>query len=345
MTPKTVIVVGAIAVASLVAASGRLVSHPAGESGAALFPGLADTIGTVARVTIRSSEGLLTIEKSLSGEQGATGWRLKERDGYPVEEAPVRAVIVGLIQAVLLEPKTAKPERHALLELAAPEDSTAKGHGREVTVQDASGATLATLVIGKRRSDLGGTGGEEEGIYVRRPGENQTWLARTGLFPASTPGGWVNPSVVAIESARVERVTFRPSEGPSFTVSHPPGDDSFVLSGNTPVDESAVRRLLAVLSGVLLEDVCKENAISSAKPFRVEVSTRDGLVVTLTVHEHDKAPWIAVSAQGTDGSKVEADAINKRTCGWLYRVSAHAAAVLRFRREDLARTETQEEAP
>ncbi|KAF0118282.1 MAG: hypothetical protein FD149_782 [Rhodospirillaceae bacterium] len=340
MTPKTFIVVGAITMASLVAAAGagRPVFHPTEEGGAAVFPGLVDTIDSIARLTIRSPEGSLTIERS------GSGWSLKERDGYPVDGAIVRTVIVEMVRAVLLEPKTAKPERHALLDLVAPDDpAVPKGRGRELTVQDTSGTTLAALVIGKHRSDLGGTGGEEEGIYVRRPGENQTWLARTGLFPATKPGGWVNPSVVAIDSARVARVTFRPSDGPSFTVNQPPAP---ALSDNAPVDEGAVRRVLALLSGVTLDDVRKGNAIplGAAKPPRVEVSTRDGLVVTLTVHEHDKATWIAVSAQGTGGLKAEADTINDRTGGWLYRIPAHTAATLRTRREDLLRKEADEDA-
>ncbi len=344
MTPRTFLIVALVAVASLVAAAMVVTSlpprHPIETDGEVLFPGLADQ--TVARLVVRTATGPLTIER------GESGWRLKERDDYPVDVTKVRETIVRMAQTILLEPKTTRPERHALLDLVDPEDPAAtettarpKGKGRALALEDTTGKVLAALIVGKRRFDLGGTGGAEEGIYVRRPGEAQTWLARTSLFPAAEPRGWVDPTVIGVDPARVTRVTFRHSDGQVVMVSRTDNGPPAVqpLPAHADVDEGTAQRVLALLSNVTLEDVRKKDAgvFKADKTIRIEVVTREGLLINVAVHDHDGATWITVNATGRQDMDEEAKMVNDRTRGWLYRLPSYNAAVFHSRQSDLVK--------
>ena len=82
--------------------------------------------------------------------------------------------MAGLADLRLLEAKTDQADRHARLEV---EDITAKdAKSRQVTLAGADGKPLADLIVGKQNytSDLNGL----RGVYVRKPGNAQAWLAQ-----------------------------------------------------------------------------------------------------------------------------------------------------------------------
>lgn len=345
MTLKTFIVVALLAAVGIVVLAVAVINRPAHHSaetgGTVLFPGLVDQADNIARLVVRSATGTLTIER------GREGWYLKERDGYPVDVAKVRETVAEMAWAVLLEPKTARAERHILLDLVDPTVATAAASnhsGRELTLEDTNGKALVALIVGKRHFDLGSTdiaGGGE--VYVRRPGETQTWLARTSLFPTTTPSSWVNPTVVGIDNTRVARVTFRHPDGQVVTVAQLNHNASPTIQPVPPphikVNESAARRVLTLLSAVTLEDVHKDDAVSLPidKTIQIDVATNDGLRINVTVHDRDGATWLAVVADAMDRAEVRAEAavLNSRTRGWLYQIPSYTAAVFHTRRDDL----------
>lgn len=355
--PQSFVAVVLVTVVSLIIAAvsvmNRGVSNSTEVGDTILFPGLAEQADEVTRLIVRSATGTLTIE------QGKEGWSLKERDGYPVDTAKVREAIAGMARAVLLEPKTAKAERYILLDLADPAAAGAlttesSNNGRELSLENANGKVLAALIVGKRRSDLNSSDAIGEGeVYVRRSGEMQTWLARTSLFPATIPHGWVNPVVVRIDSTRVAQVIFRHPDGLVVTVTQINPDTSPTVHPiplHARVNEGAVHRVLTLLSAVTLEDVRRNDEIStlSEKTIRVDVAMRDGLQINFTVYDDgDGATWLAVAADAIVDNpemSVEAEVVNSRTRGWLYRIPSYTAAIFHTRRDDLI-TKLEEAAP
>ena len=148
MTPKSFVNLAGIAAASALLA---LVTFAAGNQwgsgktpGEKLVPTLADTIRQVTGLEIRQGEEAVTLERAQNGT-----WSLKSRSGYPVDVTKVRALLVGLGQAELIEPKTSKPDRYAALELEDPEQKGAKS--RLLRLTGADGKAISEVVLGKRR--------------------------------------------------------------------------------------------------------------------------------------------------------------------------------------------------
>ena len=127
-------------------------------------------------------------DKTLALARDKDGWPLSDRGGYPVKADAVRALLVKLADAELVEPKTRNQERYALLELEDPKGKDAKS--RLVRLLDDKGAVLAEAIVGKKRSAVGGSKG---GTYVRKPGDEQTWLSNADLDLAVRD--WVQANV------------------------------------------------------------------------------------------------------------------------------------------------------
>jgi hypothetical protein len=200
MAPKSfVYLAGAAALSALLAivafaANNQWARVPVG--GERLMPMLENAIGQVAELTIRQGDATVVLQRT------GGSWSLKSTDGYPADTAKVRTLLVALGQAELLEPKTNRPDKYAALELEDPAGKGAKSH--LVSLTDAKGNPIAEAVIGKKRSEgLGKTGG----TYVRRLGNPQTWLASVELDAPMGVKDWVKTSVIALDAAKVSRVT------------------------------------------------------------------------------------------------------------------------------------------
>jgi hypothetical protein len=203
MTPKSFVQLGAVAVVSALLAILAFAANNQWSTGAAggekLMPGLADTIRSVVGLEVRQGEDAAVLERSPDGR-----WSLKSRDGYPVDIAKVRALLVGLGQAELVEPKTGKADRYAALELEDPARKGAKS--RLVRLMGADGKALSEVVLGKRR--VAGYGASQGGgTYVRRPGNPQTWLANVEVDAPVATKDWVKTSVLSLDIGKINRVS------------------------------------------------------------------------------------------------------------------------------------------
>lgn len=214
MTPKSFVKLAGIAVASALLAIVTFAANNqwgGGKTGGEkLVPTLAESIRQVTGLEIRQGEETVALERAQNGT-----WSLKSRGGYPVDVTKVRALLVGLGQAELVEPKTSKPDRYAALELDDPEQKGAKS--RLLRLVGADGKAISEVVLGKRRLAGYGAGqtAGQTGTYVRRPGNPQTWLANVELDAPLTAKDWVKTSVLALDTAKINRVSIEiPSEQP-----------------------------------------------------------------------------------------------------------------------------------
>src|SRR5262245_27677877 len=154
MTPKSFVTLAAAAVLSaLLAIVAFAANNPwstGGARGEKLLPGLDDTIPRVTALEVRQGEEAAVLERSPSRT-----WSLKSRGGYPVDATKVRALMVALSQAELVEAKTSKADKYPALELEDPEQKGAKS--RLVRLLGADGKALSEVVLGKKRSPGYGT--------------------------------------------------------------------------------------------------------------------------------------------------------------------------------------------
>ena len=293
------------------------------------FPDLAAHLGDLA--WMRLTHGATTTDFNLI----AGRWVVVEKGNYPAAADKVRRLLLGLADLTLVEPKTERPALFARLGL----DDPSHGNSTLVALQDRTGKTVARLIIGKTAEDRlgGGTGA----VYVRRPGENRTWLARGSLDLPASIDGWLDRRIVDIADSRVASVTLtggdgaavvlqRAAAGGKFAVADAPADTKFK-------DDAALAAPAGALADLDLDDV-KPSAELPVPPSGVATAsftTFDGLTINVRLFAHGKADWIALSASGSGAAGVYAAALNAKLARWIYAIPADRAKLLRTRLADL----------
>jgi hypothetical protein len=164
-----------------------------------LFPTLIKQREQIAKVIVQSHNRTLTLQK----KDGA--WSVLENNNYPVMTAKVDDLLFSLADLRVIEPKTARPEFHEQLDVN--DVSEPQSNALLVTLQNAKGADVAKIYVGKRESIRLGEEFQEH-IFIRRAGEDQTWLVQ-GVLPLSTDfKEWVEqPLLGIVDSDQVQRLT------------------------------------------------------------------------------------------------------------------------------------------
>jgi Domain of unknown function (DUF4340) len=299
-------------------------------AGGAMFPDLLDRLNELREVRIVGPDGTLTV---VSKDQG---WALAEKAGYPVDPAQLRSLGLAVANLQLVEAKTADPARIARLELEEPGATDAKS--RLVELKGAEGAPLASVVVGKRSPSLYGSG--RGGIYVRRNGENQAWLAAGELDIPSDAMLLIGQDVVDVPADQIARVILQPESGAPITLARAEAEAEFTVDAALPegrkLDPVKVEFLAGVLAGLTMTDVQPATELpAAATRDQLRFETFDGLPVEVqlaTIGEGETAEyWLTLrtSAPTATPDPIKeasplADEIRKLD-GWAYQVPAYMA--------------------
>lgn len=314
MKPRTLAI---LALATLVFAIAAVVVNTGGPAftqasgGNLLFPELNRKINDAAKIVIATNSGKFTVERK------GNVWGIVEKYGYPAKFETVKSTLVGLARLRTLEAKTAEASLYPRIEV---EDVGAKGaKSSEITVQNAKGEMLASLILGKRRYGRGGSDQNAE-LYVRKPGNPQSWLATGTLERKDDIKDWMQREIVKLERGRVREVTVTPANAASaqagghsapngsaddkrFAIKKDePKDNDFALQGVPPEDK--VKSAYDVNSiGGALEDLNADDVLPAKdlKPDAtllrtIEYKTFDGAVVDLKLYKQADKTWAAIAA-------------------------------------------------
>jgi hypothetical protein len=288
--------------------------------GARAFPALAARLGDIVSVSL-VRRGL-----RLDFVREGKGWLVTEKGNYPAAAGKIRRIALGLADLTLVERKTREKQLYPRLAVAAPD----QGKSTLVTLEDKSGRMLAALIIGKRRADRLGAG--QDGVYVRRPGHAQSWLAAGSLDLSGNAASWLERSILDIPEERIARITLSQPGGRTLVISRSAPNGKFAVAvapaGATPGDETTLSEPAAALD---LDDVmpAAQNPIPDHGVVTALYRTFDGLAVDLRLIERGKTAWIAVSATGSGEAAAEAQAIERRVGPWIYAIPSAKADLLR----------------
>jgi len=324
------LVVVAIAIATY-AAQNRW--SQAKVSGAALLPSLAAQASRISRLELQQGDKTLALAKS------DEGWTLADRGGYPVKPGAVRALLVKLAQAELVEGKTRNKDRFALLELEDPAGKDSKS--RLLRLKDDQGAIIAETIVGKKRWDA--FGGSKSGTYVRKPGDPQTWLSNGDLDVSLNVRDWVQAGVLDVPSTKIAKLTVEiPGEEPLVIARDAADTTKHTLlglpEGKKLKEGAGIDAIVRAVGNIELDDVRKApaagppaNDVSVAK-----IEADGGLAITVRLRKEGDDTWVSFEASGAEGdAKKTAEDIAKRTQGWEYKVPAYKAQAILKRRADL----------
>ncbi len=317
MQQRTSLVLVAAAVVALGAAwQFGLRGAPSSEvevaAGSLVFPGLAAKLGGVTRVEIQSKGVTLAIAR------GKEKWGLADRAGFPVQQDKLRELLTGLTELRVTEARTSDPEQYSRLGVEDPGSPT--GTSNLVRLLGGDGKPVAELIVGHRRVRT--QGNVPETIFIRRPGQTQSWLAE-GRVPADAdPQLWFERDIANIAGAKVAKVV---STRGDTTLEFTREGDKFVLAAPTEhpkLDDYRVEDVSRAMESLTLTDVRPAAEQPGEKIGTAVLTTTDGMTVTVTVFRADKDIWAQFAATGTgEGAKAATD-LQARVAGWAYQVGS-----------------------
>ncbi len=324
--------------------------------GTLMFPGLAAKLADAARIEITHQGTTITLARI--GDKPEAPWGLVQRGMYPVQATKLRGMLTALTEVRLVEQRTTDPAMFPRLGLADADqkDSTAD----LLRVFDSKAKPLAELLVGHRRVRTEGNVPDE--VFVRRPGDLQTWLAEGSLQVDADPQLWLDRDIMNIDHSRIAGVVVHRGDAElDFTAK----DGKLVLTaGENPpkLEDYKLDDLDRGLELLTFEDVTADKDAAASKvgaPIGNSVfTTTDGLAVHVTVLKGEKDIWARFSAAaegaggaaagggdkaggdkaggdkgagdkgGGDKAGVEAAKLNAKLAGWTFQLGSWKQASL-----------------
>ena len=304
-------------------------------SGIKLLPSLQRDMPRLSTITMKQGAQSITLERK--GE----AWSLKDRGGYPVQGDRVRALMLRLADAELIDRKTRNPERFSLLEL---EDLTAKdAKSRLLVLADDKAKPLAELLIGKRSVEQFGAG--KGGTYIRRPAEKETWLVNSEIEINTAVNMWVDTTIFEAQIAQVKQVDIDVGSEKFSIVrasGKPANKDAYAFAGGLPdgkklKSDYTLEDVVNAFARVELEDVRKPvaPAAGGTAPMTAVYEMENGGKFTMKVRADGDARWAVVEATGEGDAKAAADAVNAKAGGWEFKLPSWKAEQIFKKQADL----------
>lgn len=324
--------IGLLLITVIAVVAAVLVSyHGAGSEtdpliGAVVLPEVRQKLGDVTRVTLIHGATKTTLLR-----QGGR-WVVEEKSGYAADQAKVAQAVRGLADLRYVEPKTRKPELYPRLEV---ENAGKKGaKSTLVTVSDEKGTLLGEIVVGKRQVDL--LGGGTDGVYVRKPGDAQSWLARGSLELADDGTQWLDRGILDVPREKVKEMVLIQPDGSRLDIAHDKPEDALALK-DAPADaklksDTVLVEPTTALASLTLTDVrpAAQLAVPDTGVSQAEITTFDGVDVKIALFDEDGKSWARIAASGGAGeAATQAQALDAKLRPWIFAIPDYKAKALR----------------
>ena len=292
------------------------------------FPGLAPRLVDAARIEVVRHDGRLEVERAAPDR-----WVLPAKAGYPVRPERVRELLVGLTELRLVEPRTANPE---MLERLGVDDPTHEGATSSLLrVLNAQGAPIAELVVGRRRMRV--QGNVPESVYVRRPNENQAWLAEGRLPLDADPNLWIDRDIASIARDRVREVAIARQGEPALALrrgAEPEAPLAVTEPAETPeLDDTNLDEVARAFEFLTFLDVKRATDMPGEPLGEARFKLTDNLRIHIAANKEGENFWLRLSAEGDE----EAARLNARWNGWAYQIGQWKEKAFLPRLSDLAK--------
>lgn len=320
-----------------------------------LEPTLEARLDELDRVEIQQAGG----ERFALVRENAEDWVLPERNGYPVDVSKLRKLLRTIATVEVVEAKTANPEWHDRLKL---QDLSEAADTTVELLAKAGEEPVLALLIGKT-----GQGGH----YVRRVGENQTWLVGENLNSSPRPVDWLDKSLIDIKRADLDHLYVKGADGKKWSLQREADSTDFTLEPSAPegreVSGANVNRLLTSLENLrLLEVRAADESDATAEWRHVHFAQKNGLHVHAEARQDGSKYWLRLSAEAkpvvaatpaeaeegespepTVSAKVAeaAAALNRRAGGRVFEVSSYPGAGLLMEYERMLKELPREPLP
>jgi hypothetical protein len=280
--------------------------------GTLMFPDLTSRLPSVSRIEITHQGKQTEVEKRSGG-----GWGVASMHDYPVQEAKLRGMLTGLTELRLVEARTSDPAEFTRLGVDDPNGAASSAD--LLRLVDAAGKPVLAVIVGHRR--VRGQANVPEEVYVRRPDENQSWLAEGSLQVDADASQWLDRNVMNIAHDRIASVAVG-----NQALVFGRQDGKFVLTQpaeHPKLEDYKVEDVARALELLTFQEVKADTDAPGTEVGHSIFTTNDGLAVTVTVFHADKDVWARFAVSGSaDKAKPEAEAMNGRLAGWSYQIGS-----------------------
>lgn len=301
------------------------------QAGKPVLPELTNRTADIARLTLVHGESKTTLARH------SNQWVVEEKSGYPADPAKVRQALLGLAELRYVEAKTRKPEFYPRLEV---EDAGQKGaKSTLVTASDDKGTLLGEVIAGKHRVDQ--LGGGVDGIYLRKPGDAQSWLARGTLDLPSDTLGWLDRKVIDVPQEKVKEAVLTQADGSKLDIAREKPEEPLALKG-APANaklksDTATSEPANALAGLELADVRPAAAVTFPQEGAVhaEYTSFDGRTIRLALVEQDGKSWAKIEVSGTGDDEKPAAELNAKLSPWVFALPDYKAKAFKTKLADV----------
>jgi Domain of unknown function (DUF4340) len=282
-----------------------------------VVPGLAETIGQGQRILIVSAEASYRIERVQRGAEQV--WVMRDRDDYPVSRARLDQLTAGLRDLRFERRMTSDPSKHERLGVTDPREG---GRGVLVQIEDGRQALLVNLILGIEAA------GPSGGLYVRRPEQDQAWVARGSLPPLRDIAAWLDLQPLAIAPERLQRVEISPPTSRAYVLARDSADAPWRIAAPAlaPGSQGALAAAAEAITHLTPVDVRTAPAIQGPVRARVRVATFDGIALEGELIEAETRMWLKLVARAvTPAQEPAALELNNRVAAWAYELNSFGA--------------------
>lgn len=281
-----------------------------------MLPALRDASGKIAAIEIAKGDDKIRLA-ARNGE-----WLIESGENYPADAQAVRKLVIAASEAKLIERKTAKKELHQALGLADP--GSGGTVGRHIRFLDDAGSVIAEIIAGNARNESIQASGT--GTYVRRPGEEQTWLANRQISATTSFRDWTKTKLIdwSTESIKSADIEFKAES--AYRIDRDADGKTHKLATMPPGKKlkfvNSVDDIIEAASLIEFKNVRKAGkGTALPKAGRVILAADSGVKITVDYYSDDKEAWVTMmpEGEGEEGKKI-ADEIKGRTEGWEFEV-------------------------
>ncbi|MEL6664992.1 MAG: DUF4340 domain-containing protein [Pseudomonadota bacterium] len=253
-------------------------------------------------------------DESYTLERSSKGWVMAETGGYPVRLDRIADLASGLETLSYDERRTDDPYKHDRLGLG---DPTEGGNGVLVEVFGPENELSHAVIVGRKNEDL----------YVRDPGNTQSYRADGSLPPFYNRRAWLDLDIVDIDPAAIRSVRIIDSRNRTLYLRRAEGSDSRSFAPAPPnQNDRLISRLAASASALAItrlspQDVKPAEDLINGPIARHISETFDGLEINLQAYREPNGFWVTLRAIEAGEGARRAEVINEKAEGWAFRIS------------------------
>lgn len=243
------------------------------------------------------------------------GWRLGTPDGYPIRPDRLTALADGLASLVWDRPSTADAGKLNRIGLGDPRES---GTGALLEVIGPDGKTSAALITGRKG----------DALYARRPDETMGFRVTGDLPPLYSSEAWLDLGFLDITEDAISAVRLTDSDGQSLFLQREIGSGDLAFRPAPPYQTYRLASRVAVAGPALALTRFLPLGVKQASTLRTRpvarhiTQTHDGLEVDVRAYHERDGYFITMRAVEAGEGAQRAAAINQRTAGWAFELSA-----------------------